>query len=246
MGAKKLSVTLLKYTPDPQEIVAMGAKLCYSGADMEELKQGVEARDQEPFLERLIELGHLSPIEHAGFTFGIEGVSRSLLAQITRHRLASFSVKSQRYVSEAGAAKDDGVFGYVIPPRIEALGPGGVALFEGQMRQIQAWYDEWVEKLSNDGESTYEDARFVLPNAAETKLLVTMNAREVLHFFTVRCCSRAQWEIRTLAGEMLRLVKAVAPVIFRNAGPACLRGSCPEGKMGCGKSSEIRKKYLNQ
>lgn len=246
MGAKKLSVTLLKYTPDPQEIVAMGAKLCYSGADMEELKQGVEARDQEPFLERLIELGHLSPIEHAGFTFGIEGVSRSLLAQITRHRLASFSVKSQRYVSEAGAAKDDGVFGYVIPPRIEALGPGGVALFEGQMRQIQAWYDEWVEKLGNDGASTYEDARFVLPNAAETKLLVTMNARELLHFFTVRCCSRAQWEIRTLAGEMLRLVKAVAPVIFRNAGPACLRGSCPEGKMGCGKSSEIRKKYLNQ
>lgn len=260
MGAKKLSVTLLKSTPDPQEIVAMGAKLCYSGADIEALKQGIESRDQAPFLDRLMDLGHLSPIEHAGFTFGVEGVSRSLLAQITRHRIASFSVKSQRYVpatraagkadppvpaGKEGAAGEDGVFGYIIPPRIEALGPEAVRLFESQMSRIQTWYDEWVEKLSNNGEASFEDARFILPNAAETKMLVTMNARELLHFFTLRCCNRAQWEIRALAKEMLKLVKPVAPVIFRNAGPACLKGPCPEGKMSCGKSEGVRREYLN-
>ncbi|MCL6634829.1 MAG: FAD-dependent thymidylate synthase, partial [Peptococcaceae bacterium] len=196
MGARKMSVTLLRYTPDPQELVAMGARLCYSPAGIEELKQGIERNSQEPFLQRLLESGHLSPIEHASFTFGVEGVSRSLLAQITRHRIASFSVKSQRYVSEACAAQADGVFGYIIPPGIEALGPEYVEIFKSQMGQIQKWYDFWVEKLGGKGESTNEDARFVLPNAAETRLLVTMNARELLHFFSLRCCNRAQWEIR--------------------------------------------------
>ncbi|MFX4263013.1 FAD-dependent thymidylate synthase [Pelotomaculum propionicicum] len=245
MGAKKLRVELFRYTPDPQEAVAMGAKLCYSVAGIEELKQGIEARSQDAFLERLMEFGHLSPIEHASFTFGIEGVSRSLLAQITRHRIASFSVKSQRYVSEASAAKEDSVFGYIIPPRIEALGPEAVNEFESQMSQIQSWYDGWVEKLGNSGESTNEDARFVLPNAAETKMIVTMNARELLHFFNLRCCNRAQWEIRALAAEMLRLVRKEAPVLFREAGPGCLKGPCPEGKMSCGKINEVREKFKN-
>lgn len=244
MGAKKLSVTLLKYTPDPQEVVAMGAKLCYSPADIEDLKQGIESRNQEPFLKGLLGSGHLSPIEHASFTFGVEGVSRSLLAQITRHRIASFSVKSQRYVSEVSATREDDGFGYIIPPRIEALGPEYVDIFKNQMSQIQKWYDFWVEKLGNTGESTNEDARFVLPNAAETKMLVTMNARELLHFFSLRACNRAQWEIRALATEMLRLVKAVAPVIFKDAGPGCLKGPCPEGKMSCGKSHEVREKFM--
>lgn len=243
MGAKKLKVELLRYTPEPQEAVAMGAKLCYSAAGIEELKHGIEARSQDAFLERLMEFGHLSPIEHASFTFGIEGVSRSLLAQITRHRIASFSVKSQRYVSEASAAKEEGVFGYIIPPRIEALGPGAVKEYESQMSQIQLWYDGWVEKLGNSGESTNEDARFVLPNAAETKMMVTMNARELLHFFNLRCCNRAQWEIRALASEMLRLVREAAPVMFRDAGPGCLKGPCPEGKMSCGRIKEVREKY---
>lgn len=243
MGAKKLRVELLRYTPDPQEAVAMGAKLCYSAAGIEELKQGIESRSQDAFLERLMEFGHLSPIEHASFTFGIEGVSRSLLAQITRHRIASFSVKSQRYVSEASAAKEEDVFGYIIPPRIEALGPEAVEEFEAQMAQVQKWYDGWVEKLGNSGESANEDARFVLPNAAETKMMVTMNARELLHFFNLRCCNRAQWEIRALAAEMLRLVREAAPVMFRDAGPGCLKGPCPEGKMSCGKINEVREKY---
>ncbi len=245
MGAKKLRVELLRYTPNPQEAVAMGARLCYSAAGIEDLKQGVEAKNQDAFLDRLMELGHLTPIEHASFSFGIEGVSRSLLAQITRHRIASFSVKSQRYVSEASAAKEDGVFGYIIPPRIEALGAEAVKQFAGQMAQIQEWYDGWVEKLGNSGESTSEDARFVLPNAAETKMMVTMNARELLHFFNLRCCNRAQWEIRALALEMLRLVRAVAPAIFRGAGPGCLKGPCPEGRMSCGKVNEVRETFKN-
>lgn len=245
MGAKKLRVELLRYTPNPQEAVAMGARLCYSAAGIEDLKQGVEAKNQDAFLDRLMELGHLTPIEHASFSFGIEGVSRSLLAQITRHRIASFSVKSQRYVSEASAAKEDGVFGYIIPPRIEALGAEAVKQFAGQMAQIQEWYDGWVEKLGNSGESTSEDARFVLPNAAETKMMVTMNARELLHFFNLRCCNRAQWEIRALALEMLRLVRAVAPAIFRGAGPGCLKGPCPEGRMSCGKANEVRETFKN-
>jgi thymidylate synthase (FAD) len=245
VGAKKLSVSLLKYTPGPEEAIAMGAKLCYSPAGLEELKQGVEAKAQGKFLARLIDSGHLSPIEHASFTFGIEGVSRSLLAQITRHRLASFSVKSQRYVSEVSAQSEGGVFGYIVPPRIGALGPKAVKVFEEQMKQVQEWYDYWVEQLGNHGESTYEDARFVLPNAAETKMLVTMNARELLHFFSLRCCGRAQWEIRALAVEMLRLVKEVAPVIFRDAGPGCVKGPCPEGKMSCGKITEVREQFNN-
>ena len=221
----------------------MGAKLCYSTAGIEELKQGIEARNQDTFLKRLMEFGHLSPIEHASFTFGIEGVSRSLLAQITRHRIASFSVKSQRYVSEASAAKEEDVFGYIIPPRIEALGPEAVKEFKGQMEQIQKWYDGWLEKLGNSGESSNEDARFVLPNAAETKMLVTMNARELLHFFNLRCCNRAQWEIREMAGHMLALAKKAAPTIFGKAGPGCLYAPCPEGKMTCGKIEEVRKKF---
>lgn len=243
MGIKKLSVSLLKYTPAPEEAIAMGAKLCYSPAGLEELKRGVEERAQGAFLARLVDSGHLSPIEHASFTFGVEGVSRSLLAQITRHRIASFSVKSQRYVSEVSAQNEDGVFGYIVPPRIEALGPGAVEVFKEQMKQVQEWYDYWVEKFGNHGESTYEDARFVLPNAAETKLIVTMNARELLHFFSLRCCNRAQWEIRALAIEMLRLVKQAAPVIFRDAGPGCINGPCPEGKMSCGKTGEVREQF---
>ena len=108
------------------------------------------------------------------------------------------------------------------------------------MAQIQDWYDEWIEALGNQGEKSNEDARFVLPNAAETKFVVTMNARELLHFFSLRCCNRAQWEIRNLAIEMLRQVKEVAPNLFRNAGPGCVRGKCPEGKMTCGKAKEVR------
>lgn len=241
MGEVSLNVKLLRYTPMPEEIVAMGAKLCYSSADIDELERGIEAKDQSKFLNKLMDMGHLSPVEHASFTFGIEGVSRSLLAQITRHRIASFSVKSQRYVSERTDGED--TFNYIIPPSIKELGQEYVDKYKSQMAQIQKWYNEWLDVLGNRGEASNQDARFVLPNSAETKLIVTMNARELLHFFSLRCCNRAQWEIRRLAIEMLRQVKKVAPNLFKNAGPGCLRGACPEGRMSCGRAEEVREMF---
>ncbi|MGE5558631.1 MAG: FAD-dependent thymidylate synthase [Bacillota bacterium] len=243
MGKTNLYVYLLRHTPQPEEMVAMGAKLCYSSSGIAELKEGIAARDQSAFLQKLVDMGHLSQIEHAVFTFGIEGVSRSLLAQITRHRIASFSVQSQRYVKKTKETGSGGVFDYVLPPRIAALGPEHAAEFDGQMRQIQAWYDLWLERLGDGGESANEDARFVLPNAAATKIILTMNARELLHFFRHRCCNRAQWEIRNLADAMLFAVRRVAPNIFKQAGPGCLTGPCCEGKMSCGKAAEVRQKY---
>jgi len=239
VGAVKMKVTLLKYTPDPEGIVAMGARLCYSAAGIDELGEKLTGEECGRFIDMLLASGHHSPVEHASFTFGVEGVSRSLLAQITRHRIASFSVKSQRYVSEESVSQEDGVFGYVVPPRIASLGSAYVEEYAAQMKKIQEWYDRWV-KLLGGGRDAYEDARFVLPNAAETKFLVTMNARELLHFFTLRCCRRAQWEIRALATEMLRQVKRVAPHVFARAGPACLRGPCPEGRWSCGESEAVR------
>lgn len=231
-------VELLNYTSNPEETIATAAKLCYSDATIEEIKKGVESKDISKFIERLVSLNHMSPFEHASFTFGIEGVSRALLAQITRHRIASFSVKSQRYVS----ASTQETFNYIIPPSIEALGEEYKARFNEQMATMQKWYNEWQTLLGGNKESSNEDARFVLPNAAETKMIVTMNVRELFHFFNLRCCNRAQWEIREVAWEMLRLVQNVAPNLFRTAGPACVSGPCSEGKMTCGKMKEVKER----
>ncbi|MFZ5942509.1 MAG: FAD-dependent thymidylate synthase [Bacillota bacterium] len=244
MGRVSLRVELLRFTPDPEEIIAMGAKLCYTASGLLELKEGIEEQDQGPFIDKLLDMEHLSPIEHASFTFGVEGVSRSLLAQITRHRIASFSVKSQRYVSEQQKASEE-IFNYIIPPKIAELGDEAVQEFESQMKTIQSWYDQWLVKLGNQGEKSNEDARFILPNGAETKMIVTMNARQLLHFFNLRCCNRAQWEIRALAIETLKKCKEVAPNIFRNAGPGCISGPCPEGKFTCGQAKEMREKFKN-
>lgn len=238
MPEKQLHVELLAHTPDPEKTCALAARTCYSGLEYDELKTQVAEKDQAAFLRRIVASGHLSVLEHASFTFGVSGVSRALLAQITRHRIASFSVQSQRYVSLAEG------FGYIIPPRIKALGDDAVEEFESQMAQMQSWYQGWQEKLGS-GEGSNEDARFVLPNACETHITLTMNARELLHFFSLRCCSRAQWEIRALATEMLRLCKQVSPVIFESAGPACVSGPCPEGAKTCGKASKVRDQFLN-
>ena len=119
MPNTKPKVILLRHTFQPEELVAMAAKLCYSRADVEDLKAGIEAKDQTRFLQKLIEMGHESTMEHASFTFAISGVSRSFLAQITRHRIASFSVQSQRYV---GQKRDEVEFNYIMPPAIAALG----------------------------------------------------------------------------------------------------------------------------
>jgi thymidylate synthase (FAD) len=249
-----MNVTLIAHTPDPERVVAAAAKLCYSDAHIEDLLDGLTEEKTANFLNMLSDLGHASPIEHASFTFGIEGVSRTLLAQITRHRLASFSVQSQRYVR-----LDD--FRYVVPPEIEAI-PEAKAAFIDSMNEDAKRYLDLAKKLEDGhtarlmaegmpekaarakaAKQANEDARFVLPNACETKMVVTMNTRSLLNFFRLRCCNRAQWEIRALAEEMLRLVYPVAPHLFRTAGPACLAGPCPEGKMCCGKTEEVRAHY---
>ena len=228
-----MKVVLVRHTLNPEEVVALGARLCYSKARVDDLLTRVEAKDQTDFVHKIMGMGHDSVLEHASFTFGIEGVSRTLLAQITRHRVASFSVQSQRYVSyESG-------FGYIVPPKIEALGEEAVREFEQQMDTMHQWYTQWQQKLGT-GEGGNEDARFVLPGACETRMMVTMNVRELRHFFSLRMCSRAQWEIRALATEMHRLCMEVAPALFENAGPGCLRGACPEGEKTCGKMLQIR------
>lgn len=242
MPRSEMKVVLVRHTLNPEEVVALGARLCYSKARVDDLLTRVEAKDQTDFVHKIMGMGHDSVLEHASFTFGIEGVSRVLLAQITRHRLASFSVQSQRYVSyESG-------FGYIVPPKIEALGEEAVAEFEQQMDTMHQWYTQWQQKLGT-GEGGNEDARFVLPGACETRMMVTMNVRELRHFFSLRMCSRAQWEIRALACEMHRLCMEVAPALFENAGPGCLRGACPEGEKTCGKMLQIRderKAWLEQ
>ena len=186
------------------------------------------------FIDKLMNMGHESVLEHASFTFGIEGVSRVLLAQLTRHRIASFSVQSQRYVSYENG------FGYVIPDSIKALGDDAVARYHSQMQMIESWYKEWQAALGKEGEKSNEDARFVLPNACETRILLTMNVRELRHFFSLRMCNRAQWEIRQLAEKMFLLCYETAPALFQDAGPACLRGKCPEGEKSCGQALKIR------
>ncbi len=249
-----MNVKLLAYTPDPERTVACAAKLCYAAADIDTVMEGLTEEKTSSFINMLSELGHESPVEHASFTFGIEGVSRSLLAQLTRHRLASYSVQSQRYVKESA-------FEFVLPPEIEAM-PETKREFLAAMEEDQRHYERLAELLQRKHETEFlaqglgekeakrkaekkaiEDARFVLPNACATKLICTMNARSLMNFFTHRCCARAQWEIRALADEMLRQVKAVAPDLFKKAGPPCLRSSCPEGKMSCGKANEVRERF---
>lgn len=247
-------VFLLAYTPNPVKTVACAAKLCYSPSDIAALNEGLTEEKAKSFVEMLSNLGHESPIEHVSFTFGIEGVSRAFLAQITRHRIASYSVKSQRYVSE-------GHFEFVTPPEI-AGDQKALEIFNKSMADAQRAYDSIAEILTakhreellkegNDektaarmaSKKAIEDARFVLPNACETKMVVTMNARSLLNFFRHRCCNRAQWEIRDVANQMLSLVYKVAPELFEKAGPGCINGRCPEGKMSCGKAEEMKEFY---
>lgn len=250
----QLKVELLRHTPDPEKTVAAAAKLCYSHSGASELDQDLTDIEIEKFLTILMNMGHYSPIEHATFTFAIEGVSRVLTHQLVRHRVASFSQQSQRYVSENN-------FDYIIPPNISQSQKANEIFIE-TMDNLQSSYCKLRELIQEDtanrlikegmGEKkaiaaaekiANEDARFVLPNACETKIVVSMNARELRHFFNQRCCERAQWEIRELAYQMLKLVKEVAPILFKNAGPRCLSGACPEGSMTCGKIVEVREKY---
>lgn len=236
MGASRQKVVLLRYTPDPEGTVALAAKLCYSSSDLEALEEKIGSSEQSRFIEKLVKMGHMSPLEHINFTFGIEGISRACSHQLVRHRLASYSQQSQRYVSEQSGKSADGLFDYIVPPTLQASGKD--EWFKDRMRQIQIWYDELISSgIPN------EDARFILPNAAETKIVMTMNGRELLHFFKVRCCERAQWEIREMATRMLWVVRDQAPNVFKKAGPVCLYGSCDQGEMYCGIIDEVRKRF---
>lgn len=224
----KLDVKLLTHTPEPELAIALGGRLCYSASHISELKERA-AIEPEKFADKLLSSGHQSPIEHASFTFGAEGVSRALLAQITRHRIASFSVQSQRYVTQKELS-------YVLPPSIEALGEDAVREYAEQIETVMGFYRRWLELGA-----PAEDARFVLPNGAETRMVFTMNARELLHFFELRCCHRAQWEIRRLAWAMLGMVRRETGRLFEQAGCSCFKGPCPEGRMCCGRQAEMKR-----
>ena len=224
-----MNITLLQHTPDPELTVALAARLCYSPVAINDLRDRLGKGDIASFLDKIMSLGHQSVLEHVSFTFGIEGISRACSHQLVRHRLASYSQQSQRYVEFKG---ED--FPLITPDSI-AADERRSTIYSSAMRAAADAY----RALVDDGVPA-EDARFVLPNAAETKIIVTMNARELLHFFELHCCERAQWEIRAMAIEMLRLVKPLAPVIFRDAGPGCVGGACPEGAMTCGKAAVIR------
>ncbi len=193
---------------------------------MEEVMAGIEGSDDFSLVHRIVKRGHHSILEHASFTFGVEGISRACSHQLVRHRIASYSQQSQRYVPY-------NEMGFIMPESIRKKGlEKEVELFAENAKNL-------YKRLVESGVPK-EDARFILPTGMETKIVVTMNARELLHFFTLRLCERAQWEIRKLALLMLKEVKKVAPNIFRGAGPPCIRGPCPEGKEGCGKMEEVR------
>lgn len=222
-----MQVDLIAYTPAPEQVVAAAARLCHAPVGAATLKDGMNAQQARVMVDKVVAMGHTSTLEHASFTFAIEGVSRALTHQLVRHRIASYSQQSQRYVD----AHD---FAYIIPPSI-ANNDSARQRFTALMEQVLQCYDELAAL-----DIPREDARYVLPNATETKILVTMNARALHNFFRLRCCSRAQWEIRALAEAMLAKVRDVAPHLFVHAGPPCSSdGHCPEGPLSCGRWRRI-------
>ena len=242
-----LKVKIIAHTPEPDKVVAQAGKLCYSAVGVDEITQKLTEEEIARYVNMLASIGHESPLEHVSFTFAIEGVSRVLTHQLVRHRLASYSQQSQRYVKLEQ-------FEYIVPPAIEK-NEKAKALFIETMEKDQEAYNQIVDELINDKirefkkihdrdltkkeysaieKQAIEDARYVFPNACETKIAVTMNARSLLHFFNVRCCNRAQWEIREMATEMLKECKKIAPALFKKAGPDCVYSKCGEGNMSCG------------
>ena len=241
-----MKVKIIAHTPNPEAVVASAAKLCYSKVGVDEIQENLTEDGIEKFVSMLSTIGHHSPLEHCTFTFAVEGLSRACSHQLVRHRIASYSQQSQRYV------KLD-KFDYIIPTAIEN-NEFAKDIFLNAMEQDQKAYNGIVEELMNEyiASSGYtlasipkneynkleklaiEDARYVFPNACETKIVFTMNVRTLMNFFTHRCCDRAQWEIRDLANEMLIQVKEIAPTLFKKAGASCVRGKCPEGSMSCG------------
>ncbi len=215
-----MNVKLIGSTPNPEKIPAMAGMLTHSKSKPEDLEKAPEKR-LNAVLKEVLKLGHTSVIEHTSFTFAISDVSRSLTHQLVRHRIASYAQQSQRYVNLTEP-------NYVTPPKI-AKDKKMKKAYGETMKNIWEQYNNLLEMGI-----PAEDARFILPNAACTNIIVTMNARSLLNFFELRCCLHAQWEIRQLANKMLQEVKKVAPIIFKNAGPACkTKNICPEDKKDC-------------
>ena len=220
-----MKIKILAHTPNPERVIALAGKLCYSQVGIDELNDKISDEQVEKFITKLSDMGHMSPFEHASFTFAIEGISRNCSHQIVRHRLASFSQQSQRYVRMKGE--------YVVPPYIywhEEL----LLEFNHALEDADKAYNKLVEGLMRYGRTekeAIEDARYILPSACTTKMEVTMNVRELLHFFKQRCCKRAQWEIREVAKEMLKQCREVSPILFKNAGAPC--STCTEGELKC-------------
>jgi thymidylate synthase (FAD) len=229
---EKPNVKLLAYTPDPEKVIALAAKLCYSPANISSLEEKISKEDQHKFLEKLVKMGHLSPFEHASFTFGIENISRVLTHQLVRHRIASYSQQSQRYVE----------FGQDIPYRVPdaiAQDPDAKQKYDEFMKHAAEMYHYLIEK-----KVPAEDARYLMPHCVDTKIIVTMNARELLQtYFPERLCRRAQHEHRILATEMYKLVLPIAPYIFSRCGPKCITDRCAQGKMSCGLVDKVKEEF---
>jgi len=217
-----VDVRLLNHTPDPERAIAAAARLCYAPVGAAELTETMSDEAVRRVLKTIITSGHTSALEHASYTFAVDGVSRAMTHQLVRHRLASYNQQSQRYVTYAQTPA------FVTPPSV-ADDPAASEAFALATRAAFDAYRALIEVGI-----PAEDARYLLPNAMETKIVITMNIRELLHFFELRCCKRAQWEIRELALSMLALAEPTAPYIFMDAGASCRRGPCREGKMTCG------------
>ena len=217
-----MRVYLLSGTPDPDGLVAAAARICYSDVAASDLLKQESAALSARLLKELRLSGHHSPFEHASFTFGADGLSRVASHQLVRHRVASFSQQSQRYVKMDKTE--------VVVPESISCNPEALKLFKEQVERCHESY----MKLIGIGIPA-EDARFILPHGWETKLVLTMNARELHHFFSLRTCRRAQWEIQELARKMLFFVRNVSPLLFNVAGPKCLISGCEEAHP-CGKA----------
>jgi len=224
-----MKVKLVAYTPEPEKTVALAARMCYSNRGVDNLADALTPAEVERMVRMLTQVGHLSPIEHVSFTFAVEGISRACSHQLVRHRIASYSQKSQRYVDETS-------FEYIVPPSI-ANNPEAREVSTRVIDTIRESYSQLARMVPR------EDARYILPNATETKIILSFNARSLYNFFSQRLCLRAQWEIREMAQLMLTEVMKVAPLLFSKAGPSCeVEGICWEGKMSCGRCEDIRER----
>ncbi len=228
-------VVLLSHTPQPLSVIYTACRQCYYPGFVGDMwlelhEDGISKEKQAALVQKIVASGHASPIEHVSFTFAIEGISRALSHQLVRHRIASYSQQSQRYV-------DGSQCNYILPPAI-AQNPQALARYERFMQEMGAAYRDirTILEEAGRGAKANEDARFVLPQAAETRIVVSMNCRALINFFAHRCCTRAQWEIRQVAQDMLKICKDILPEVFMLAGAPCERTKiCPEGDFCCGR-----------